>query len=106
MEKLAGGQVPIHLKKRLWQQILRGEFLDAIFDCPYELHELTENEEVSKLLKGLNENQKEIFYLMVIRGWSPQQLAKFRGQTDRNIRKVYATMIKSIRRKLELGENQ
>jgi len=32
-----------------WRQILRGEFLDAIFDCLYELHELVEDEDISNL---------------------------------------------------------
>jgi DNA-directed RNA polymerase specialized sigma24 family protein len=52
-------------------------------------------------VKVLNDNQKEILYLRVIRQWSPQKIAAMRGQTDRNIRKVYDTLINGLRKKLK-----
>lgn len=92
--------VPPPLKHRWWRQLIRGDFLDTIFDCPYDLHELTSSHPVSELTKALRENQKEVLYYRAIRQWSPQRIAAMRGQSDRNIRKVYDTMIASLRKKL------
>ena len=39
-------------------------------------------------------------YFLFLRLYSPQQLAEFRGQTDRNIRKVRDTMLRKIRKKV------
>jgi hypothetical protein len=85
-----------------WRQQLSGSFLDVIFDCPYEIHELTSSRPVYELTKELNEYHKELLYYWAIRLWSPQAIAVLRGQTDRNIRKVYNVMIADLRRKIYL----
>ena len=83
-----------------WKRLLIGNFLDLIHDCPHEVHELTSSRPVYELTKKLDENRKEILYYWAIRQWSPQQIAAMRGQTDRNIRKVYNKMIDDIRYEL------
>jgi len=93
--------IPPPLDHIWWRQLMRGEFLDVIFDCPHELHEQTSIRPVSELLKKLNENQKEVLYYRAIRRWSPQKIAALRGQSDRNIRKVYDTLIVGLRKKLK-----
>ena len=87
------------LGTRYWQQVLKGDFLDYIFDCKATLHEVTTRHDLCEALKLLNDNQKEIFYSIAIDGKTPQQVAKYRGQTDRNIRKVYSGAIQSIYKK-------
>jgi hypothetical protein len=91
--------IPAPINHRYWKQMLSGNFLDIIFDCPHEIQELTANKPIFLLLSKLNEGQKEVLYYWEIRQWTPQQIATFRGQTDRNILKVYATMIKSLQYK-------
>jgi len=54
------------------------------------------------LTKGLKDNHKEVLYCWAIRLWSPQRIADFRGQTDRNIRKLYTKMIEGIRLKMSI----
>jgi hypothetical protein len=83
-----------------WRQLMRGEFLDVIFDCPYELHELVEDVDISALLRGLSENHREILYFSAIRLYSTARLAALRKQTDRNIRKTRVFMLKKIHEKL------
>jgi hypothetical protein len=85
--------IPRPIDHAWWRSLLHGDFLDTIFDCPHELCELTSSNNIIELLDGLDENHKEIFYYRVIRQWSPQRLAAYREQTDRNIRKVYNKMI-------------
>ena len=86
-----------------WRKTLNGNFDDVIFDCPHEIQDLVTSETLYLVLKKLNEGQKEVLYYRAIRDWSPQQLAVHRGQTDRNIRKVYATLIAKIHRELKGG---
>jgi hypothetical protein len=79
---------------------MRGDFLDVIFDCPYELHELVEDVDISALLRGLSENHREILYFSAIRLYSTARLAALRKQTARNIRKTRFLMLKKIHEKL------
>jgi hypothetical protein len=92
--------IPAPFNHVWWRQLLAGNFLDVIFDCPHEMHEQTSSRPVFDILQTLNDNQKEVLYYWAIRQESPRQIAKRRGQTDRNIRKVYDTLITGIRRKL------
>jgi len=92
--------IPPPLNQRLWRKLMRGDFLDVIFDCPYEIQELTSSRSIYELLKTLKDHQKEVLYFWVIRQWKPQRIAALRGQTDRNILKVYAAMMESLRYKL------
>ena len=92
--------IPAPLDHAWWRQLLAGNFLDVIFDCPHEMHEQTTSRSVFDILQTLNDNQKEVLYYWAIRQESPRQIAKRRGQTDRNIRKVYDTLITRIRGKL------
>ena len=48
-----------------FRQLCQGNFLDIIFSCPYELHELTANRFISKLFFSLSDEQKEVLYYPV-----------------------------------------
>ena len=78
----------------------KGDFIDSIFYCPYEIHELVTDEDMSNILRELNEDQKFLLFLWALRQYSSARIADIRGQTDRNIRKVRNTMMKKIRKKL------
>ena len=82
------------------RQMLRGDFLDYLFDCPYEMHDLTTKEYLRQIIMGLSRNHKEIFYFLFLRQFSPQYVALMRGQTDRNIRKVRDTVLRKIHKKM------
>jgi len=92
--------IPQPIGHQYWRELLSGNFLDVIHDCPHELHELTASRPIYDLTKGLDENRKEILYYRAIRLWTPQRIAAHRGQTDRNIRKVYNKMVDEMREKL------
>ena len=78
----------------------KGEFIDSIFYCPYDIHELVTDEDVSNILRELNEDHKFLLFLWALRQYSSTRIAAIRGQSDRNIRKVRNTMLKKIRKKL------
>lgn len=91
---------PDYLNHVLEKQIRKGDFLDAIFNCPYDIHELVTDDDLYTILRELNEDHKELLYLCAVRLFSSTKIAAIRGQSDRNIRKVRGTMLKKIRKKL------
>lgn len=91
---------PDMLNDVLEKQLRKGDFIDAIFYCPYDIHELVTEEYLSKILWELNEEHKELLFLYAVRLFSSTRIAKIRNQSDRNIRKVRGTMLKKIRKKL------
>ena len=95
-----GVVIPPPLDHVWWRQSLGGNFDDTIHDCPHELYELTSSRPVFDFTAGLDDSHGEILYYRAIRQWSPQKIAALRGQTDRNIRKVYSHMIGDMRRKM------
>ena len=86
--------VPRWLNNPAVRQLCSGNFLDILFDCPYEMHQLTANAFLSSMIEELSEEHKEILYFLSIRLYSTTQLAQLRGQSDRNIRKVRNTIRK------------
>ena len=84
-------------KRRL---LNRGQFLDVLFDCPCEMHELTANWFLSKSVKELKPEHKELLYYLSLRLYSTVQMAELRGQSDRNIRKVRDTYTRKLQKNL------
>ena len=103
---------PLSLGAVLYRQITKGEFVDAIFNCPCEIHELTGDAYMSDALRSLKDEQKFVLYLLAIRLLSCVRVAEIQGQTDRNIRKSRAAIISKLRlkalenieRRIKLGE--
>jgi len=92
--------IPAPLKHTWWKELLRGDFLDVIHDCPYDIQEFFGSRILYELVEPLKDTQKEVLYYRDIRYWSNQRIAAMREQTDRNILKTYETLIESLRYKL------
>ena len=91
---------PDTLNDVLKRQERKGDFIDTIFYCPYDIHELVTDADMSVILRELNEDHKFLFFLSALRQYSSTKIAAIRGQSDRNIRKVRNTKLKKIRKKL------
>ena len=89
---------PLWMNLPRFRQLCQGSFLDIIFSCPYELHELTANRFLSKLFFTLSDEQKEVLYYLFVKQYSTARLATLRGQSDRNIRKLRMTIHKKLQR--------
>ena len=90
--------IPAPIQHVYQKQIRKGDFLDAVFNCPFEMHELVTDEDISRAIFSLKDVQKELLYQLAIRGYSCQMIAAFRKQTDRNIRKIRDTMLRKLRK--------
>lgn len=95
-----GRYFPDTLNNVIEKQIRKGNFIDAIFYCPYDIHELVADADMSNILRELSEDHKLLLFLWALRQYSSIRIAAIRGQSDRNIRKVRNTMLKKIRKKL------
>ena len=91
---------PLWMNLPRFRQLCQGNYLDIIFSCPYELHELTANRFFSKLFFTLSDEQKEVLYYLFVKQYSTTRLAAIRGQSDRNIRKLRITIQKKLQRRM------
>lgn len=90
--------IPAPIQHVYQKQIQKGDFLDAVFNCPFEMHELVTDADISRAIFALKDVQKELLYQLAVRGYSCQMIAAFRKQTDRNIRKIRDTMLRKLRK--------
>lgn len=91
---------PLFLSDPKQRLLHSGQFLDILYDCPYEMHELTGNTFLSKMVKDLKMEHKELLYYLSLHLYSTTRLSKIRGQSDRNIRKVRDTYTRKLQKKL------
>lgn len=91
---------PDFLNSVIEKQIRKGDFIDAIFYCPYDIHQLVTEEYLSEILQELSDDHKFLLFLCAIRQLSSAKIAEINGQSNRNIRKIRNTMLKRIRKKL------
>ena len=99
--ELYGGRIfPSSLDAPEQKLILQGMFLDILYDCPYEMHQLTGDAFLSKIVENLSADQKEVLYFLSLQLYSTARLALVREQSDRNIRKVRDTYTRKLQRQL------
>lgn len=92
--------IPRWMNYPTYRQIMAGNFLDILFDCPYEMHKLTADPFISWMVQNLSDDHKEVLYFLSLRLWSTVWLAAARGQSDRNIRKLRKTIHKNLQRQM------
>ncbi len=92
--------VPRWMNDTAYRQMMAGNFLDILFNCPYEMHQLTADPFISRMIADLSEDHKEVLYFLSLRLWSATQLALAREQSDRNIRKLRKTIYKNLQRQM------
>lgn len=91
---------PVYLNSEIQKNLMAGDFITAIFDCPFEIHELVSNRIISQALYMLKPEHKEILHFHLVRKYNAMEIAKIREQSDRNIRGVYHTAIGKVRKNM------
>ena len=92
--------IPRWMNNPAYRQLMAGNFLDVLFDCPYEMHNLTADAFISHIVQKLSWEHKEVLYFLSLRLYSTSRLAAVRGQSDRNIRKLRKTIHKKLQRQM------
>jgi hypothetical protein len=83
-----------------WRQLMKGDFIDVIHDCPYDMHEFVCDKNISELIRDLSENHMDVLYLRAIKQLNNISIGAKRRQTDRNIRKILALVIFQMQEEL------
>ena len=73
------------------------DFLNIIFCCVCRMHDLTDDGDLSRLLKKATDKQKAVFFPRIIKGCTPQKIALCHGMTDRNVRDIVGRTVSKIR---------
>ena len=92
--------IPAFLNSAYWKAILKGRYLDILFDCPFEIQENITDAFIHELLRELKDEYKELLTFRLIRRYSTAQIAQILDQTDRNVRKKLNRILKKLRKKL------
>jgi len=83
-----------------WRQLMRGDFMDTIYDNAFDMWQFIGDWDISSLVKILTDKQKEILFSRVVRLCTSAQIACCYDKTDRAVRKLLAAALASIRDKL------
>lgn len=59
--------IPAPIDYSYWRQLMKGDFIDIIFNCPFEIHESLADEDYSKIIYELKDEHKELLYFLYIR---------------------------------------
>ena len=103
--KMKGGVdtvIPSPLEHPWWRQLIRGDFLDTIYDNDVEMWQLVGDGDVAYMLKKLTNKQRNVLFLSVVRLCTVAQIACYYDKTERAVRKLRAASLDSIRSKLVL----
>lgn len=92
--------IPRPLEHHYWRQLMRGDFVDTIYDNADEMWQIIEDWDVASLVKRLTDKQKEVLFLRVVRLYTAAHIAYFHDKTDRSVRKLLAAALNSIRSRL------
>lgn len=92
--------IPAPINHTYWRQLMKGDFIDIISNCPYEMYNSLSDEDYSKIIYDLKDDHKELIYFLYLRDFTTNQLAALRNQSDRNIRGVRSTILGQIEKKV------
>ena len=92
--------IPASINHAYWRQLMKGDFIDIISNCPYEMYNSLSDEDYSKIIYDLKDDHKELIYFLYLRDFTTNQLAALRNQSDRNIRGVRSTILGQIEKKV------
>ena len=87
--------IPRPLEHQYWRQLMRGDFIDTIYDNALEMWQLIEDWDMATLVKILTDKQKEVLFLRVVRLCTAAQIACCHDKTDRAVRKLLAAALDS-----------
>ena len=91
-----GAIFPAFFVEQKWMQLMRGNYVDLIHDCPFEMDELVTDPALVKLFRRMKDDHKEIFYWHFIRQLSCAEVGRIRNQSDRNIRKTRGVIVRKL----------
>ena len=81
------------------KSLQHGDFIDALYDCPYELKELIAKAFYSQQFDALTVDQKMVAYFYFLREWKTKPIAEMKGVSLRAIRKIKTALERKLQKK-------
>ena len=95
-----GEVVPPPLCHPYWRELIRGDFINTIFDNADEIWQIFGDWQVGRLIKNLTIKQREALFLSAARLCSSEQIACYTDKTNRGVNKLIAAALEYIRKRL------
>ena len=95
-----GAVVPPPLCHPYWRELMRGDFINSIFDSAAEMWQIIGDSQAASPLKSLTEKQKEALFLSAVRLATSEQIACYTDKTTRGVNKLIAAALEYIRSRL------
>ena len=91
---------PAWMNLPLERSLQQGDFIDALYDCPYELKELIAKAFYSRQYDALTADQKMVAYFYFLREWKTKPIAEMKGVSLRAIRKIKTALERKLQKKV------
>ena len=96
-----GAIIPPPLSHPYWRELMRGDFINYIFDNALETWHIFGDWQVGRLYRDeLTAKQKETFFQRAVRLATTEQIGCYTDKTDRAVRKLLAVALENIRKPL------
>jgi hypothetical protein len=96
-----GDVVPIPILHPYWKELMRGDFINYIYDNAQEMWQIVGDWQVGRLFKTeLTAKQKEALFLSAVRLATTEQIGCYTDKTDRAVRRLLAYALENIRKPL------
>ena len=96
-----GAIIPPPLCHPYWKELMRGDFINYIFDNYMEMWQIVGDSQVSRPLRSnLTDKQKEALFLSAVRLATTEQIGCYTDKSDRAVRRLLAAAFENIRKPL------
>jgi hypothetical protein len=92
--------IPPPLCDPYWRELMRGDFISAIYDNADEIWQIIGDWRIGVHIKNLPPKQREVLFLKAVRLCTAEQIACYTDKTPRGVRKLLAAALERIRRRL------
>jgi DNA-directed RNA polymerase specialized sigma24 family protein len=95
-----GAVIPIPILHPYWRELMRGDFINYIFDNAEEMWQIIGDRQIASLFQRLTKKQREAVFLRFVRLCSTEQIGCYTDKTDRSVRKLLAAAPERMRKPL------
>jgi hypothetical protein len=92
--------IPPPLSDPYWRELMRGDFISAIYDNADEIWQIIGDWRIGVHIKNLPPKQREVLFLRTVRLCTAEQIACYTDKTPRGVRKLLAAALERIRSRL------
>jgi hypothetical protein len=89
--------VPQPLVTEHWREVMRGDFISAIYDGADVIWQVFGDWQIGRLIKNMKAKQRDVLFRSAVRGCPAEQIAECTGKTSRGVNKLIAAALANVR---------